>query len=211
MTVIALCAATLAFATAQAADIAAGKQIVTQGNSRGATACIACHGLDGAGNAAAGYPQLAGLSAVYMARQLAGFKHGSRKNPIMQPIAAALSDTETSNVTAYYASLKPAPAIKKATGKLSGDGQRLVELGDWDKTIPACSQCHGPGTRGVGDSFPALAGQHASYLEAQLNAWRQGLRNNDPNNLMKVIANRLDPQQISAVAKYLATLKPAAD
>jgi len=32
---------------------------------------------------------------------------------------------------------------------------------------------------GVGEHFPPLAGQPASYLVAQLNAWRDGTRSND--------------------------------
>jgi thiosulfate dehydrogenase len=59
---------------------------------------------------------------------------------------------------------------------------------------------------GVGNSFPALAGQHASYLKAQLMAWRIGSRDNDPNQLMKGIAERLSEQQISAITEYYATL-----
>ncbi len=54
----------------------------------------------------------------------------------------------------------------------------------------ACVTCHGPNGMGVGNSFPALSGQHASYLKAQLIAWRDGSRDNDPNQLMKGIAER---------------------
>jgi thiosulfate dehydrogenase len=59
---------------------------------------------------------------------------------------------------------------------------------------------------GVGSAFPALAGQHAGYLKTQLNAWRSGTRNNDPNQLMKGIAERLSEQQISAITEYYAAL-----
>ena len=59
---------------------------------------------------------------------------------------------------------------------------------------------------GVGSSFPALAGQHSSYLEGQILAWRNGNRNNDPNHLMKGIADRLSEQQITAISDYYANL-----
>ncbi|MEO8408995.1 MAG: hypothetical protein ABI478_00365, partial [Propionivibrio sp.] len=51
---------------AASADI--GLQIATQGNSDGAIACTSCHGPDGMGNAAAGFPRLAGMDAGYLAR-----------------------------------------------------------------------------------------------------------------------------------------------
>ena len=47
--------------------------IVRQGNGRGAAPCMACHGDDGGGQAAAGNPRLAGLDAAYLQRQLEDF------------------------------------------------------------------------------------------------------------------------------------------
>jgi cytochrome c553 len=208
---IALLLSTLFSGPLLAADAQAGRQIVMSGNNKGATACQSCHGADGAGMAAANFPRLAGLNAGYMTKQLHDFATGARINPIMQPIAKALSDKEAENVSAYYAAQKaPVTAMKVDEGVLK-EGKRLVELGDWDKTIPACVKCHGPGARGVGKDFPALAGQHASYIEAQLNAWKKGTRKGDPEQLMKGIADRLSMDQIKAVADYLASMNPTAD
>lgn len=64
--------------------------------------------------------------------------------------------------------------------------------------------CHGPGGVGVGDAFPPLAGQPAAYLSGQLNAWRDGSRRNDPNDLMGHIAKSLTAEEITAVADYFA-------
>jgi cytochrome c553 len=84
----------------------------------------------------------------------------------------------------------------------------LANRGDWaeDSMIPACNQCHGPNGQGVGDVFPPLAGQHAGYLAAQLEAWRAGSRHNDPNQLMVGVAERLDEAQIVMIADYYAPL-----
>jgi len=58
------------FATGASAQGAPdGKQISTQG-ANGAPACITCHGAQGEGNPAAGFPQLAGLGAKYLSEQL---------------------------------------------------------------------------------------------------------------------------------------------
>lgn len=189
-----------------AGDVAAGKQLARQGNGQGATACIACHGASGEGNAASGFPRLAGLNADYLAKQLHDYQSGTRQNPIMQPFARAMSDTEIRNVTAYYASLEPKAGSAKTAG--NEDGRKLALRGDWDNTIPACVSCHGPGGRGIDPDFPALAGQHASYITSQLQAWRNGKRHNDENDLMKVVAERLTDQQINAVAEYFAALPP---
>lgn len=184
-----------------------GATLAQRGNDRGATACLACHGADGAGNGPAGFPRLAGMDADYLARQIRDFRSGARQNAVMAPIAKALSDEEAAAVAAYYAAL-PAPAIPApaAAPEKLALGEALVNLGRWSDTIPACVQCHGPGARGVDAQFPGIAGQHAGYIEAQLRAWKAGQRNNDPNELMKVVARRLSDEDISAVAAYLATL-----
>ncbi|MFO7603583.1 MAG: c-type cytochrome [Gammaproteobacteria bacterium] len=185
-----------------AGAVESGKQLAMQGNSQGATACIACHGANGEGNAAAGFPRLAGLNADYLAKQLQDYRKGSRSHATMNPVATALDDASSRDVAAYYASLDPAG--DSGDVKAHAGGQTLALRGDWDKTIPACFSCHGPGGRGVDPSFPALAGQHASYLKAQLQAWREGKRRNDANDLMKVVAERMSDEQIQAVADYFA-------
>jgi len=188
-------------------DLDRGKIIATQGNGAGALACMACHGPDGKGNSAAGFPSIAGMNAEYLSKQLHDYASGLRQNAIMQPFANALTENDIRSVTAYYESLQPlATAITYQVPAQDRQGEWLAMRGDWSNDIPACNQCHGPNGMGVGSSFPALAGQHAGYLKTQLNAWRSGSRNNDPNQLMKGIAERLSEQQISAITEYYATL-----
>ena len=59
----------------------------------------------------------------------------------------------------------------------------------------------------MGGTFPRLAGQSASYIEAQLKAWKSGKRTNDPLHLMTGIASKLDDKQIAAVAAHYAGLE----
>jgi len=82
---------------AYAADAAAGK-------SKSAT-CAACHGADG-NSANPMWPKLAGQHAPYLEKQMKDFRDGRRKDPVMAPMAAALSDADIANLAAYYASLK---------------------------------------------------------------------------------------------------------
>ncbi|AZD92963.1 MULTISPECIES: c-type cytochrome [Pseudomonas] len=190
-------------ASAQAVD---GQKVFTQGGAQpGATACLACHGGDGLGLAAAGFPRLAGLSAGYLRKQLEDFRSGARSNPVMQPLAKALSDDEIDAVSQTLAAMPavtPAPINRSAMAE--GVGARLALRGAWERQVPECVICHGPGGVGVGDAFPPLAGQPAAYLVGQLNAWRDGTRRNDPNDLMGHIAKALSPEEITAVADYFA-------
>ncbi len=196
--------------------------IVTAGSAETATAagsavpavttCIACHGAKGEGNTAAGYPRLAGLPADYIAAQLQSFAQGTRANSLMAPMAKALSDGQIIALAHDYSSLKPpvaayGPMPAVAQAEL---GQRLAERGDWAAGIASCFRCHGPGGVGVAPSFPPLIGQSAGYIEAQIKAWKDGSRHNDPQDLMHTIALRLTDADTQAVAAWLAAQKPPA-
>lgn len=186
-----------------------GKKIFTEGGSQpGAMPCVACHGADGAGLAAAGFPRLAGLPALYVRKQLEDFKRGTRANPVMQPLANALTDAEIDAVSQALAAMPgvvPQP-IHRSEMPI-GAAQKLAQQGAWERQIPACASCHGPAGTGVGDTFPPLAGQPATYLAAQLTAWQNGTRHNDPNDLMGHIAKSLTPDEVQDVAQYFASLK----
>ena len=183
-----------------------GQKVFTQGGANpAAMACLGCHGPDGLGMAAAGFPRLAGLSAGYLAKQLRDFRDGTRKNPIMEPLAKALADEEIAAVSNTLAAM-PAPAVPddRRQQMASNATQQLALYGDWSRQIPGCVQCHGPGGVGVGEHFPPLAHQPAAYLVAQLNAWRDGSRSNDPNQLMVGVAKAMSDAEVKAVAEYFA-------
>lgn len=212
---------------AQGAD---GETILQKGGSNPvALACIACHGADGKGQAAAGFPRLAGLPEAYIHKQLQDFKAGGRKNPVMQPIASALTDEEMAAVARSFAQLpKFKVKVDPVERPAPGTGAWLALRGAWERNIPECTLCHGPAGMGVGASFPPLAGQSAEYLTAQLQAWRgkpatphdgkikaaalvPPTRHNDPNGLMQHIAVSLTEAEIKAVAAYFAGLSESAE
>lgn len=68
--------------------------------------------------------------------------------------------------------------------------------------------CHGPFSIGLPPSFPYLAGQYASYMQLQFALWKQGKRKNDPLNVMKDIAMRLNDENIRAVSLYFESVHP---
>jgi cytochrome c553 len=58
----------------------------------------------------------------------------------------------------------------------------------------------------VGAAFPPLAGQPASYIKSQLQAWQAAKRPPGPLGLMGAIARRLTSADISALTNWFATL-----
>jgi cytochrome c553 len=184
------------------------QRITTQGNGKGAAPCMACHGVDGSGMAAAGNPRLAGLNAAYLQKQLDDFAGGSRTSPMMQATARALSEDERHALAIYYSKQPMAPAPAKIAGPMptaDSVGAVLATRGRWSEQVPACVQCHGPGGVGVGEHFPPLAGQSAMYIEAQLRAWKLGTRHNDPLQLMQHLSSALSDQDMRDVAAWFAT------
>ncbi|MDT8384294.1 MAG: c-type cytochrome [Gammaproteobacteria bacterium] len=192
-------------AAAISTAVGAPPAIVTQG-SGAATACITCHGVDGAGNPLAGFPALAHLPQAYFIKQIADFKVGTRANPIMASIAKALSSEDAASAAAYYASL-PRTKIPSsdADPAVLARGEELARNGDWEQDIPPCFKCHVNGGVGVEPAFPPIVGQHATYIVTQLKAWRSGLRRNDPQSLMKALSDSLGDEDMQAVAQYLTT------
>lgn len=93
----------LATPTFAAGNVAAGQQ-------KSAT-CAGCHGTTGNETLDASYPRLAGQHASYLEQALAAYRSGERKNPIMAGFAAALSDQDIADLSAYFESQDSALGI----------------------------------------------------------------------------------------------------
>jgi cytochrome c553 len=194
----------------------AGAQLASQGGPSGVAACASCHGASGEGNPAGGFPRIAGQSYAYLLHELQSYADDSRKNPVMQPIAKAMSADQRAAAAAHYASLAPAgaasgaamPAAPAASGN-AARGQQLALVGDESRLVQGCANCHGPDGRGSGVGYPFLAGQHALYLTNALAEWRDGSRANDPSGQMPIIAKALADTDAQAVAAYYSQLAPA--
>lgn len=204
----------LGLSVAATAAAPSGEQIAKTGSGAGTPACVACHGTSGQGLANAGFPRLAGLPAAYLVRQLRSFDDATRVSPVMAPFAKLLNEADRLSVATYFASLPvidvaARSAATAATAAVLAAGESLAQHGKWSANVPACAQCHGAQGLGVGDVFPQIAGQSATYLANQLRAWRSGTRRDDPMGLMRGIALRLSEPEASAVAAYYASL-PAA-
>ena len=200
---LALALAAPVFAATAVAAAPAAKPDLAKGQAISTNVCVACHTADGSRGSPAN-PMLVGQHPEYLVKQLHEFKSGKRNNPIMKTFASALSDDDMKNVAAFYASKtgKPGFAKNKASVKL---GETIYRAGIGDKAVPACSGCHSPNGAGLPAQYPRLAGQHGDYAEAQLLAFRGGVRGNSAE--MIAIAQKLSDAEIKAVSDYLAGLQ----
>ena len=168
-----------------------------------AAACLGCHTIDGTRGLPAN-PVIAGQHPEYLYKQLMDFKAGARQNAIMQGMVANLSEADMRNIAWFFAS-KKAPLGEARDPALVKLGERIYRGGIADRQIPACAGCHSPNGAGIPSQYPRLAGQHAEYTEAQLIAYRAGVRKNNP--MMPLIAAKMNDREIKAVSDYLAGLR----
>ena len=169
--------------------------------------CAACHGDSGVSPSTL-IPTLAGMNPAVIYKQLDDYRSGKRLWGVMSAIAAVLSDQDSADVAAYFARRPDGLAAVAPEGAPVGGrslrqpdpGLRLVFAGDPGRGVPPCAACHGPGAEKLG--APALRGQHREYIERQLAAFAQGMRQNDINEQMRVIARELTPAEMHAVAAY---------
>ena len=184
-------------------DAAVGETLYSNGDStRGVTACLTCHGPKGQ-SAVGSWPKLSAQHAAYTAKQLKNFKEGTRANPIMMGMSANLTEQDMQNIAAYLAKqpVSLGVAQDKATIEL---GQSIYRGGIASKGVPACAACHSPTGAGIPSQYPRLGGQWAEYTNAQLIAFREGVRKN--SSQMTTIASKLSDLEMKAVSDYMAGL-----
>jgi cytochrome c553 len=188
---------------APAPAAAVAKPDLVQGESKFTAVCAACHGADGNSGTPAN-PKLAQQHPEYVVKQLQEFKAGKRPSPIMQPIAAQLSDADMKNISAFVTARKAKPGFAKDK-ELVAMGERIYRGGIADRQVAACAGCHSPNGAGIPSQYPRLSGQHADYTAAQLTGFREGARKNSPQ--MAQIASKLNDREIRAVSDYIAGLR----
>ncbi|KOO05645.1 c-type cytochrome [Vibrio hepatarius] len=173
--------------------------------------CVACHGADGNSQLAM-YPKLAGQHAKYIEKQLKDLKLGMTSNgkqgrydPVMSGMAMPLSEQDMQDLAAYYASLPISP--NTTPENVVEKGKSLYTAGDAERGLTACIACHGPRGNGTELSgFPKISGQHADYIKAQLEKFRDEKRGNDMNAMMRDVAKKLTDDDIAVLSKYVGGL-----
>jgi len=196
-------------------DIDAGKQLARDGKQvtrdgkqqTPVQACVTCHGAAGITPLGGAFPNLAGLSQEYLAKQLWDFREGTRPHPLMSGIAKALDEQEVADLARYYGSLPhAAPDADRGPAANFPQAARLDVTGDGPRALPACANCHGLQGHGEGVLLPRLAGQPGVYFVDQMNGFRSGQRQNDDVGVMRAFAQRLTPEEIVALARYYESM-----
>lgn len=197
-----------------------------------AASCAGCHGEDG-NSMVATFPKLAGQHESYLINQLQAFKDGKRNAPMMAPLAMGLTKSAMENIAAYYseqtispnqppvleldededdldeAELEAAKQKKQEElAELMALGGDLYRNGDLEREVSACIACHGPyGEGNKPAAFPALRSQHADYLIKSLSDYKKGARQNNPDNMMHMIAKKMTDKQIKAISYHISMMK----
>jgi len=126
---------------------------------------------------------------------------GSETEPIGQRIIEMPEHpdrTELRDPRSGFVAYVPAGSIER--------GEALVTTGGGGRTI-ACGVCHGLTLDGLGP-VPGLAGRSPSYMVRQLYDMQAGTRRGLWTDLMKAVVAKLTPDDMLAMAAYLASRKP---
>ena len=172
--------------------------------------CSSCHGANAEGNPDMHAPQLAGLQAWYLQRQLQHYKQGLRGaheadtyGQQMAPMAGVLgSKKAVRDVSAWLASL---PASQLAA-TVSGDPRQGAAH------YNSCGACHGNRAQGnEALQAPRLAGLQDWYIRQQLENFRKGIRGGHSGDRygqqMVLMARSVQNEQsIEDLLSYLNTL-----
>ena len=200
-----ICVSFYTSATAYAASTVDGKAFFT-------TTCMACHGSKGEGNSKIGAPNIAGMDATYITRQLTHFASGERGAApndsygaqMRAAIAVLKTDADRAAVASYISALAKIKSTATYTGDLKNGSTQFNAV---------CSSCHESRAQGNAQmGAPGLTGLDPIYLERQVLAFRNGTRgaakDDRTGGLMKVGAGMLpDTNSVRDVIAYINTLK----
>ena len=169
-----------------------------------AAVCGGCHGVDG-NSMIPSFPKLAGQGELYLTKQLIDIRDGARSVPQMSGILTGRTDQDLADLAAYYSAQKV--TIGATDPELLDLGRQIYRAGIAAKGVAACSACHSPtGAGNAQAAFPALSGQHADYVIAQLKAYRTETRTNGQAMMMQQVAALMSDKEIEAVASYVQGL-----
>ncbi|PTA68229.1 c-type cytochrome [Deinococcus arcticus] len=167
--------------------------------ARGAALSGSCAGCHRAGGRA---PDLTGRPAAQTQAALVAYRSGTRQHPVMQGVAARLSDQDIVDLAAHYAQAGGAPAAPPAATPSTppaappattppapatpppaatptapatplARGKALYLDGDPARNILACAVCHGETGQGADDlGIPSLVGLGEAATLAAMKTYR---------------------------------------
>jgi cytochrome c553 len=170
----------------------AGAQAVEQK----AQLCAACHGANGIPQQIT-TPVIWGQQLGYLYVELRDYKSGARKNDQMSAVVAMLEHDDMLALAQYF-SQRPWPDLQQPRPSQAVAAQALRAT-----TSVVCTSCHQEAYKGEGTQ-PRLADQRKEYLSQTMLDFRDRSRGNNPG--MSDLMNSISPDDIAAIAEYLAGL-----
>jgi cytochrome c553 len=165
--------------------------------------CSACHGPDG-NSPVPNFPRLAGQHAEYLFKELKAFKEEHRGSELMLPFSKELSEDDMANLAVYFSQQTPGVATVTRPELLAA-GKKLYLEGNPVSGVPSCDGCHEEDGKGSA-KFPSIAAQNVEYTLEEFRRYRSGDRKHGSKQ-MRTIGQRLTPEEIEALAQYMASLK----
>lgn len=161
--------------------------------------CSICHG-PGGNSALPAIPSLAAQPRLYLLAKIKLFRNNwiNEPNEHSQMLGLALIDDSTTEALARYFAHLPPPTPVSGDEALVVAGNKIFVHGIPERSVPACSACHGANATGIG-IFPRLAGQHADYLQRQLTLIQARLRD---AHVMHGIIKDMTSDEMKAVAAF---------
>ncbi len=163
--------------------------------------CAGCHGENAQGSQDGEYPRLAGMSKLYLTRQLHQFKSRDRLNIPMVPYTneRELPEEDIQAIVTFISAIElptKLPAVQDdTTEEGTFDALGRLEASKAVMNIPRyqgnadsgnrlykkeCATCHGKQGWGSSDGrIPQLAGQYSLYLKRQIKHFRKAERIHD--------------------------------
>ena len=159
-------------------------------------ACAGCHGEDG-NTDIPGMPSLAGQNVPALMAAMKAYQEGTRTDPVMQALVAALTRSDIEDMVYFYAAMEP----RRSEAPAEGDPFAGMAV-----TAP-CVGCHGRDGNSGDPKTPRLAGLDAAYLIAAVDAYKDGSRD---HSVMRDAVETLREEDVRDLAAYYAAQEPKA-
>jgi cytochrome c553 len=185
---------------ASAADVAEGRKVAQ-------ASCANCHGIDGL-STGRGVPHIAGQRPGYLYAEMRVYQQGGRPDKAMGEAVKFLSDDALVKVSAYYASLDPAPPSPAADTKAAASkaGAKLDPVRAGKAVAEGCASCHGETGVSSMAGMPSIVALDPKHFFDATVAYKNGQRKHD---MMKTIAAAMSEADLKNTALYYALQKPA--
>ena len=161
-----------------------------------AQTCLGCHGVPSYGNVYPSYhvPKLVGQHAPYIVAALKAYQSGERSHPTMRAQAAGLTESDMTDIAAFFSSREAAPS----------SSQTMPLSEEVNAKLTVCAGCHSMDGNSQLPENPRLAGQYRDYLYQSLLDYKEGKRKNP---IMLGIIATLNETDMKMLSLYFSKQK----